>query len=134
MIAVAWVFALLAALIHVVVWTFEAFLIRRPFVHDRVFATPAADLPAIRLWTFGLGFYNLFLGLGLAAGVVLWAAGAETVGRTLVVYTTLFMALCGVVLFIDDRLGFGRIRGRHIGGAFGQAVPPLVALVATLLA
>jgi putative membrane protein len=134
MIAVAWTFALLAAAIHIVVWAWEALLIERPFVHQRVFSTPAADLPAIRLWTFGLGFYNLFLGVGMIVGVALWAAGAEAAGRTLVVYITAFMVLCGVVLFVDDRLGFGRVRGKHIGGAFGQAVPPLVALVATLLA
>ena len=134
MTVVAWVFALLAALVHIVVWAWESLLIERPFVHQGVFSTPASDLPAIRLWTFGLGFYNLFLGLGMIAGVVAWATGAEVVGRTLVLYITAFMVLCGVVLFVDDRLGYGRVRGKHIGGAFGQAVPPLIAMVATLLA
>jgi putative membrane protein len=132
-IVVAWVFALVAATAHTLAWAWESLLIERPFVHARVFSTPASDIPAIRLWAFGLGFYNLFLAVGLVIGLVLWATGAETVGRTLVVYITAVMALCGLVLFIDDRLGFGRVRGKHIGGAISQGVPPLIALVATLL-
>jgi putative membrane protein len=134
MMMVAWVFALIAAAIHIVVWAWEGLLIERPFVHHGVFGVPASDVPAIRLWAFGLSFYNLFLGLGLVAGVWSWAVGSAPVGRTLVVYICVFMVLSGVVLFAADRLGYGRVRGKHIGGAVGQAVPPLIALVATLLA
>lgn len=130
---VAWVFALIAAGIHILVWAWEGLLIHRPFVHQGVFGVPASDLPAIRLWAFGLSFYNLFLGLGLVLGVGAWATGSVVVGRTMVVYICVFMVLCGVVLFVADRLGFGRVPGKHIGGAFGQAAPPLIALGATAL-
>jgi len=43
------------------------------------------------------------------------------------------MVLSGIVLFIADRLGFGGSGGKSIGGALGQSLPPLVALVAALL-
>jgi putative membrane protein len=82
---------------------------------------------------FGVGFYNLFLGCGMVVGVIAWMSGNETVGSTLVTYICLFMVLSGVVLFIADRLGFGGERGKSIGGALGQSLPPLVALTAALL-
>lgn len=132
MTAVVWVFALIAALIHIVVFAWESLLIERRGVHEGIFSVPAEDLPAIRLWTFGLGFYNLFVGLGLVAGVVAWASGQETVGRTLVVYLCVFLVLCGVVLLVADRLGYSRRRGSQVMGALSQGVPPLIALVATL--
>ncbi len=84
MTVLAWSFALLAALLHVVVFAWEALLFQRPSVHQGVFATPTADVPAVRLWAFGVGFYNLFLACGVLAGVLAWALGEEAAGRALV--------------------------------------------------
>lgn len=134
MVAVVWVFALLTALIHVVVFAWEAFLLHRPFVHEKVFSIPASDLPALRLWTFGLGFYNLFFALGLVVGVALWMLGDVTPGRTLVIYVCVVLVLSGGVLLIADRAGMGRVRGANVGGAISQSVPPLLALLALALA
>jgi putative membrane protein len=130
---VVWIFGLLAATIHIVVFVWEAFLIGRPSVHQGVFGVPAADVPAVRLWAFGVGFYNLFLACGMIVGVIAWMSGDETVGRTLVIYICLFMILGGIVLFIADRLGLGRVRGQHIPGAVAESLPPLIALAATVL-
>jgi putative membrane protein len=66
-------------------------------------------------------------------GVIAWMNGNETVGRTLVIYICLFMVLGGIVLFIADWLGLGRKRGKHIGGAIAESLPPLAALVAAVL-
>lgn len=65
--------------------------------------------------------------------MISWIAGNETVGRTLVIYTCLFMFLSGLVLLIADRLELGRARGKGLGGALAQSVPPLVALIAAVL-
>lgn len=130
---VVWVFALLTAVIHIGVFVCEAFLIGRPKVHEGIFGVPAADVPAVRLWAFGVGFYNLFIGCGLVAGVIAWVAGNEVVGRTLIIYLCLFAFLSGIVLLVADRLNFGREKGKGVGGAIGQGVPPLIALVAALL-
>jgi putative membrane protein len=132
MTVVVWVFATLAAALHVLVFIWEALLFQRPGVHQRIFSVPRADVPAIRLWAFGVGFYNLFLGCGTIAGVIAWSTGSETVGRTLVIYTCWFMFLSGIVLFIADRMALGRPRGSGVGGALGQGIPPLIALVASL--
>jgi putative membrane protein len=131
---VIWTFALVAAAVHLVVFVLEALLIRRPRVHQGVFAIPAADVPAIRLWAFGVGFYNLFLGLGMVGGVVAWMLGYTTAGQTLVIYLLVFMFLSGIVLLVADRLALGRERGNGIGGAVGQSGPPLVALIAAAVA
>jgi putative membrane protein len=130
MTVVVWVFATLAAALHVLVFIWEALLFERPGVHQRIFSVPRADVPAIRLWAFGVGFYNLFLGCGTIAGVIAWSTGSETVGRTLVIYTCWFMFLSGIVLFIADRMSLGRPRGSGVGGALGQGIPPLIALIA----
>jgi putative membrane protein len=130
---VIWIFALLAAAIHIVVFVFEALLIQRPGIHWGVFKVPSRDVPAIRLWAFGVGFYNLFLGIGMVAGVIAWIAGYETAGKTLVIYLCLVMFFAGVVLFIADRLALSRPRGADRFGPWGQAGPPLIALVAALL-
>jgi putative membrane protein len=102
-------------------------------VHQGVFGVPARDVPAVRLWAVGVGFYNLFLACGMITGVIAWISGNETVGRTLVIYICLFMTLGGVVLFVADRLGLGRERGKGISGALAESLPPLVALTAALL-
>lgn len=130
---VVWIFALLGAVLHVLVFVWEALLFRRPGVHQRIFFVPTADVPAVRLWAFGVGFYNLFLASGVVAGVIAWSAGDEAVGRALVIYTCLFMFLSGLVLLIADRLELGRARGKGLGGALAQSLPPLVALIAAVL-
>ena len=129
---VVWIAALVAAATHILVFVWESLLIARPGVHQRIFAVPSADVPAIRLWTFGLGFYNLFLGLGLVIGVAAWGMGSETVGRTLIVYICAFMVACSLVLLVADRMAIGRPRGAGITGVFAQGGAPLVALIALL--
>ena len=133
MTVIVWIFALLTAAIHIAVFFLEAVFFERPSVHQRVFSVPTKDVPAIRLWAFGVGFYNLFLGCGMIAGVIAWASVNETVGRTLVVYHCVFLVLSGLVLFIADRMALGREKGAGVGGALGQGVPPLVALVAAAI-
>lgn len=133
MTVLVWVSALLAAALHILVFIWEASAFQHPAVHQRIFFTRTADVPAIRLWAFGVGFYNLFLACGTIAGVIAWSAGNETVGRTLVIYTCLFMVLSGLVLLIADRMELGRPRGKGVGGAAAQGIPPLITLAAAAL-
>ncbi len=129
---VVWVLTLVAAAVHLLAFAWEVLLLQRPGVHEGIFKIPATDLPAVRLWAFGVGFYNLFLAGGGVAGVISWSTGHEEVGRALVVYVCLFMFLSGLVLFVADRLELSRPRGTGVGGAVAQAVPPLLALVAAI--
>jgi putative membrane protein len=130
MTVIAWTFALLAAAPYLLAFVWEALLFRRPSVHQGIFFVPAADVAAVQLWAFGLGFYNLFLACGAIAGVIAWGAGDETVGRALVIDTCLVMFLGGVVLVVADRMELGRPRGKGLGGALAAGGPALIALIA----
>lgn len=130
MIVVAQIATLVAAAVHLLAFAWESLLFRRPSVHEGVFRIPGSDVPAAHLWAFNVGFYNLFLGSGAVAGVALWWAGHDVQGRTLVVYTCLFMFLAGLALAASDRMALSRPRGDGVVGALSQSGPPLVALIA----
>jgi putative membrane protein len=123
--AVAQIFAIAAGLFHVMAFILESVVFHRPGV-QRFLLGRSEKSPAVRLWAFNQGFYNLFLGVGAIIGAILWMSGTKTPGRTLVIYTATFMALCGVVLFVSDRTLWR--------GMIGQSTPPLVALAAALAA
>ncbi|MGV9861894.1 DUF1304 domain-containing protein [Rhodococcus koreensis] len=130
MILVAQIATLIAAGVHLLAFVWESFLFGRPSVHEGIFRIPGSDVHAAHLWAFNVGFYNLFLASGAIAGVILWWAGQDTPGRTLVVYTCLFMFLAGVALAASDRMALSRQRGDGVVGALSQSGPPLVALIA----
>lgn len=134
MIVVAQVAAGVAAAIHVLVFVWETVLFRRPGVHWGVFKVPARDVEPVRLWSFNVGLYNLFLGSGTVIGLVALNTGNEPVGRALVFYTCGFMVLAGIALGVSDRLAMSRPRGTGLGGAITQITPALVAVVALALA
>ncbi|WP_128377184.1 DUF1304 domain-containing protein [Streptomyces cavernae] len=116
------VFALVAALTHLVVGILERFFYDRAAV--RVFLTTSpADAPEVALWRSGVAVYNILLGLGLVAGVVALHTGDATVGRSLIVYLCVFLIASAIVFVIS----FPRLWR----GALGQGLPPAIALLAT---
>lgn len=134
MIIVAWIGVLLGALIYFLVFVWETILFRRPGVHQGIFAVPSRDVEPVRLWSFCVGLYNLFLSLGAVAGVILWATGSVAEGRTLVIFTGLFMFGCGVVLFVADRLALSRPKGPGVAPSIACCLPTAVATLAALAA
>jgi putative membrane protein len=133
-IVLAQVAAGVAAAVHVLVFVWETVLFRRPGVHWGVFKVPARDVEPVRLWSFNVGLYNLFLGSGTVIGLIALNAGDEPVGRALVFYTCGFMVLAGIGLGVSDRLAMSRPKGTGLGGAITQVTPALVAVVALALA
>ncbi|MQS17753.1 DUF1304 domain-containing protein [Streptomyces kaniharaensis] len=119
--AVSQVFVMIAAAIHLVVWPLESFLYGHPRVRFLLTGS-TADAPEVRLWRFNVGFYNLFLALGLVAGLTLLHTGHVISGRAVITYIAAFMIAGGVVLFVSEP--------KLWRGALGQAVPPAVALIA----
>ncbi|MEU0514420.1 DUF1304 domain-containing protein [Amycolatopsis sp. NPDC006125] len=131
---VAQVFAGVAAALHVLVFAWEALLFRRPAVHWGVFRIRSEDVPAVLLWSFGQGFYNLFLAAGTVIGLIAVNTGQTEAGRALVYYTCGFMILSSLVLLVSDRMALGREKGAGLGGVAAQALPPIGALLAVALA
>ncbi|MER7667149.1 DUF1304 family protein [Kitasatospora sp. NPDC058162] len=122
--AVSQVFAMLAAAIHLVVWPLESYLYGHPRVRYLLTGS-TADAPEVRLWRFNVGFYNLFLALGLVAGLVLLHTGHAGSGRPVILYIGAFMVAGGLTLFVSEP--------KLWRGALGQALPAAAILLAELL-
>jgi putative membrane protein len=117
--------ALLAGAIHVWFFVLESVLFGRPGVAARFGLRTAEQIAAVRPMAFNQGFYNLFLAIGVAAGIAQIAAGEEAVGRALVLFCCACMVGAGIILFATSR--------RFLQASIVQALPPLVAILATLL-
>ena len=122
---IAVVAALVAAAIHVWFFVLESVQFTRPTVFTRFGIRSAEDAAIVRPMAFNQGFYNLFLAIGIVAGLGLVAAGQVDAGRAIVLFACASMVGAGVVLFVTNR--------HFLIGASIQAVPPLVAIVAGLL-
>ncbi|QEO10749.1 DUF1304 domain-containing protein [Protaetiibacter larvae] len=122
MLIIGSVFAGLAALIHVYIWVLESILWTRESTR-RTFGIPTVEeAETQRTLAYNQGFYNLFLAIGVAVGVVLiWTDGLRPVGLTLALFGTLSMLLAAVVLVSS---GPGRLRS-----AATQGTAPLLAAV-----
>ena len=125
MLILAAVFAVLAALLHVLFFAYESVLFERPEVHARV-QTRTEDVPAVQPWAYNQGFYNLFLAIGALVGVVLALAGQETVGLALVLLACGSMLAAALVLVATNR---SMARAAATQGTF-----PLLAVVFSVLA
>ncbi|WP_165068986.1 DUF1304 domain-containing protein [Marisediminicola senii] len=130
MIVVSFVFAGLAAALHVYVFWMESLAwsgraARRTFGP----ATPA-EVQATSALAFNQGFYNLFLAIITAAGIVVTAtsatAVASAVGLTLLLAGTASMLAAATVLFV----AFADKRS----AAIRQGVFPLIAVATAIIA
>jgi putative membrane protein len=117
--------ALLAAAIHVLFFVLESVRFTEPATYRRFFVESQADAELLRPVFFNQGFYNLFLAIGAAAGVVAVNTGHAEAGRALILFACGSMALAGIVLFVTDR--------RLLLSGLAQAVPPLVAIAFVLV-
>jgi uncharacterized membrane protein len=89
--------ALLAGVVHVLIFCMESLWWTSPRVRARFRHTPE-HAEVTRLFAFNQGFYNLFLAVGTFAGLVLVVVGHPAVGLTLVSWNCLFMLSAAIVL------------------------------------
>ena len=123
--ALAQAAALLAALIHVFFFLLESVWFGRPDVWKRFGLASAEQASVVRPMAFNQGFYNLFLALGVLAGLLLIITGKEVAGEAIVLFACAIMVGAGAVLLVTSR--------RFLVSAAIQAGPPLVAVIATVL-
>jgi putative membrane protein len=114
--------AVLAALLHVLIFFLESVAFRRPEVYRRFLIRDDAEAQTVKSWAFNQGFYNLFLAIGTGVGVVLWVDGHDSSGRALVAFGCASMVAAALVLIGTDR--------RMIRAAAIQGLLPLIALLA----
>lgn len=95
------VLAGIAALVHIFIFYLES--IAWTSARARAtFGTTAEEAETTRGLAFNQGFYNLFLAIAVLLGIVLFAAGQDIVGATLVFTGAGSMALAALVLLISS--------------------------------
>ena len=120
MIVAALIFAGLAAVLHVYIWVMESFTWTSPRTRA-TFGTTAEEAETTKLLAFNQGFYNLFLAIVSAIGIVALAQGHTGVGAALVFAGVGSMAAAAVVLLASSP---EKARSALIQGTF-----PVIAVV-----
>lgn len=120
MIAVALVFAGLAALLHVYIFVLESFTWTTSRTRT-VFGTTAEEAQTTKMLAFNQGFYNLFLAVVTVVGIAMVLFGHRSVGAALVLAGVGSMLAAAVVLIASSP---DKARAAITQGTF-----PLVAVV-----
>ena len=114
------IFAALAALLHVYIFVMESLTWTSPRTRA-TFGTTPEEAETTKLLAFNQGFYNLFLAIVTAIGVVAICLGHNAVGAALVFAGVGSMLAASVVLLASSP---DKARAAITQGAF-----PLVAVV-----
>lgn len=120
MIVVGLILAGIAVAIHVFIFVMES--LTWTSARTRVtFGTTVEQAEATKELAYNQGFYNLFLAITVAVGIVLYAIDRTTIGATLVFAGAGMMASAGIVLILSSP--------SKASAALKQLVPPLLAVV-----
>ena len=92
-----WLAAILAGVVHVLIFCMESLLWTTPAVYAR-FRQGPEQAQATKLLALNQGFYNLFLALGTFAGLAAVVTGHPRVGWTLVYWNCACMLGAALVL------------------------------------
>ncbi|KWX25227.1 epimerase [Mycolicibacterium wolinskyi] len=114
------VFAALAALLHVYVFVMESLTWTSPRTRA-TFGTSRQEAEATKELAFNQGFYNLFLAIVTAIGIVAVASGHDAVGAALVFAGAGSMAAAALVLLTTSP--------DKTRAAITQGTLPLIAVV-----
>jgi putative membrane protein len=124
MIAAGLVFAALAALLHVYIFTMESLTWTSPRTRA-AFGTTAEEAETTKLLALNQGFYNLFLAIVSSIGIAAVAMGLNAVGAALIFAGVGSMAAAAVVLLVSSP---DKARAALTQGTF-----PLIAIVLLVL-
>jgi putative membrane protein len=118
------VFAALAALLHVYIFVMESLTWTSPRTRA-TFGTTVEDAETTKLLAFNQGFYNLFLAVMTAIGIVVTYVGDAGIGYVLVFAGVGSMLAAAVVLVVSSP--------DKARAAVTQGVFPLLAIVLLLV-
>jgi putative membrane protein len=125
MITAASIFAGLAALLHVYIFVMESLTWTSPRTRA-TFGNTAEEAEATKLLAFNQGFYNLFLALVTAIGIIAMSMGHTGIGAALVFAGAGSMAAAALVLVASSP---DKARSALIQGIF-----PAIAVLLLVLA
>lgn len=126
MLVAALVLAGLAAVLHVLIFWLESIAWMRPRTREIFGRLSEDDARTTRALAFNQGFYNLFLAITVAAGIVLIAAGETAVGAALIYAGAGSMVAAAGVLVAGSRA--------YARAAVMQGTLPALALVVLTVA
>ncbi|HXR44074.1 MAG TPA: DUF1304 domain-containing protein [Pseudolysinimonas sp.] len=119
--------AAVAALIHVLIFFMESVLWSRPGVWRGFGVTTQADADVLRPMAFNQGFYNVFLAIGTAVGLLMLTyPSVATAGLGVVLFALLSMLLASIVLITSNP--------KLLRAALIQGLAPLIAIGFLILA
>ncbi|MEV8180711.1 DUF1304 domain-containing protein [Specibacter sp. NPDC078692] len=124
MLITALIFAGLAVLVHVYIFVLESLRWTDPSTR-KTFGTSESEALATKELAFNQGFYNLFLAVLAAVGIVAAATGHHEVGAALVLAGCGSMLLAGLVLLFSSP--------KKAKAALVQLTFPLIAVVLTVV-
>ena len=120
----ALVFAALAALVHVYIWVLESLLWTAPRTRA-VFGTSEEEAAITKLLALNQGFYNLFLAVIVAVGIIVFAIGCPAVASALIFAGAGSMVLAAAVLVVSSP---DKARSALVQGTFPVLAVVLLAL------
>ena len=120
------VFLFIAAAIHVLIFFLESILWSKPATWRRFGLRSQEEADTVRPMAFNQGFYNLFLAIGVGAGLVLLGSGNTAAGIALSIFAALSMVLAALVLITSSP--------KLARSAALQGVAPLIGVVFLVLA
>ncbi|MFC9359508.1 DUF1304 family protein [Rhodococcus sp. NPDC057014] len=119
----------LSALVLIVVFPLEAFLVDRPWAQKFLGIEPNG-IRNVHLWSFCIGARNALAGVGALIGLWMVNFGEESTGTSVVVVSTIYMLLASLFMGVADLLGYWLPRGGSVRGTVASSVLPAVALIA----
>jgi putative membrane protein len=120
------VFAAIAALIHVYIFILESVSWTKESTRKVFGVRSAEDAELMKPLAYNQGFYNLFLALGVATGLIMIAAGAVAqAGFAVAIFALMSMVLAAVVLITSNP--------KMARSALFQGAAPLLGLVFLVL-
>lgn len=125
MITAASIFAALAALLHVYIFVMESFTWTSARTRA-TFGTTADEAETTKALAFNQGFYNLFLAIVTAVGIIALSIGHHGIGAALVFAGVGSMAAAAAVLLASSP---DKARAAVIQGTF-----PVITVILLLLA
>ncbi|AKD99005.1 MULTISPECIES: DUF1304 domain-containing protein [Rhodococcus] len=97
-----YIFAGLAAAVHVYIFVLESILWTAPKTRATFGVKSEEEAITTQPLAFNQGFYNLFLAIVSAVGIVIAATGSASVGIALVLAGTGSMVAAGLVLILSS--------------------------------
>lgn len=92
----------LAAVIHVVIFYFESIAWSQPKIWKRFGLRSQEDADVVKPMALNQGFYNLFLAIGVFAGIVITFTGNFEAGYGITLFAALSMFAASAVLIISN--------------------------------